>query len=58
MSENYNITATRQAINNHEYSAHDTMMVLENADQSQTEPESVIAAILINVIMKGSENNE
>lgn len=58
MSENYNITVTRQAVNKHEYSTHDTMMITENADKTQADPESVIAAILINVIRNGVENYE
>lgn len=55
MSENYSITVTRQAVNKHEYSAHDTFMITESADKTQTDPESVIAAILINVIKNGGE---
>lgn len=55
MSENYSITVTRQAVNKHEYSAHDTLMITESADNTQADPESVIAAILINVIKNRSE---
>ena len=55
MSENYSITVTRQAVNQHEYSAYNTLMTTESADNTQADPESVIAAILINVIKNGSE---
>lgn len=58
MSENYSITVTRQAVNSHEYSAHDTLMITENADKTQADPESVIAAILINVIKRGADKYE
>lgn len=58
MSENYSITVTRQAVNKHEYSAHDTMMITESADKTQADPESVIATILINVIKNGVEEYE
>ena len=50
MSENYEMTITRQAVNSHEFDARDTIIMIDGADKTQADPESVIAEILINVL--------
>ena len=50
MCENYEMVITREAVNSHEFDARDTIVMMDSADETQADPESVIAKILIKVL--------